>query len=148
MRAGERSEAGAQKLNGPTPMLRGVLYHTLRGELGWGFARGPAGAGRAVDVSRVLDMYVHARWFMLFTRELPIELCILYELRRPAASVQYMPLVTTGGQLGMSLAQTYDFDEWLTVRYASQREARLDLEAILSKQRQLKALARGLGETA
>jgi len=77
-------------------MLRGILFHPLRGEFGWAVVHGPDGPRWAVDVARVMDMYIHTRWFMVFQRGLPFELCIHYELHRPTASTQIMPLLNEG----------------------------------------------------
>jgi len=48
----------------------------------------------------------------------------------------------------MSLSRSYDFEAWMTVRYASEREAKLDMDAIVAKQEKLKAMARRLAEYA
>jgi hypothetical protein len=123
-------------------MMRGVLYHSLHGELAWSGLC--ATSRKAVDVSRVSDIYCRSRLFMLHQRHLPFELELLVELKRPKQTFPFMPSVTYRGQLGMALSRAYDFDEWITFRYPSEHEARLDLEAIISKQRQLMAIARRL----
>lgn len=121
-------------------MMRGVLYHSLRGEPAWNCFC--AVAGNAVDVSRVQEIYCRSRKFMVFQRHLPFELDILYELKGPSDRFKFIPSVNTRGQMGMALSTTYDFDEWVTLRYASEREALLDLQAVLAKQEQLRTIAR------
>jgi hypothetical protein len=122
-------------------MMRGVIYHALQGQSRW-----VGIPGRSVDVSRVLEIHCRARWFMLWQRDLPYELNFLYELSRPSEKLDFAPTVSTHGQFGTALTSSYEFDEWLTLRYPSEREAMLDLQAVLTKQRQLRAVARGLCE--
>jgi hypothetical protein len=126
-------------------MLRGVVYQTLRGQPSMAtsmFRRSLA----AVDVARVLEIRCRRRWFMLLQRGLSYELDILYELSRPAEKLDFAPTVSTHGHFGAALTSTYEFDEWLTLRYPSEREAMLDLQAVLAKQEHLRAAARRLYE--
>ena len=99
--------------------------------------------GNSVDVARIMEVHFRFRWFMVMQRHLPCEVEILYELHRPRERLDIAPTMTFGnGNFGAALTTSYEFEQWLTFRYPTEREARLDMRAIEDKQKQLAKLAR------
>lgn len=124
--------------------MRGVLFHTMRGDL-CSMMRATLSHPmlcNSVDVARIVEVNFRFRWFMVMQRHLPCEVEILYEHKRPKERMDIAPTLTSNGNFGATLTTSYEFEHWLTFRYPSEREARLDVRAIEEKQKQLAKLAR------
>jgi hypothetical protein len=124
-------------------MMRGVLFHTMRGDLCSMMRATLSHPPGSVDVARIMEVHFRFRWFMVMQRNLPCEVEILYEHKRPRERLDIAPTMTFGNcNFGAALTTSYEFEHWLTFRYPSEREARLDMLAIEYKQKQLAKLAR------
>lgn len=122
-------------------MMRDVIFHTLRGQSIW-YQR----PRTAIDVARVLEMHSRARWFVLIQKDLPYELHLKYELPRPSEKLDFAPTINVRGQFGVAFETSYEFEEDIILRYKNEHEARQELEDVILKQSQLKAVALRLHE--
>lgn len=104
----------------PMSVLRNIIvFHSRRST--------PA---KPFDISRLLDMGLHKRMFMLKDRNLPFELHIRYALQRPSTTVNAV----------------YQYDTWFAMRYRSERDAVADMIEIEDKQRRLVEILERLAE--
>lgn len=122
-------------------MMRDIIFHSLSGQTIW-YQRPRS----TIDVARVLEMHFRARWFVLIQKDLLYELHLKYELPRPSEKLDFAPAINARGQFGIAFGTSYEFEEDIILRYKSEREATQELEDMLLKQSQLKAVALRLHE--